>query len=82
MKSDIHYRIKRALDGTGGRITYHELMRRVFPENEYPKAYKGATKGGPPGCAMAFGAALREMGLSFNLDRDRVYGLFDKRPTP
>lgn len=42
-------------------IGYHELMRAVFPEDEYPNAWRYSNNGGPPGCAMAFGRALREM---------------------
>ncbi len=44
-------------------IGYHELMRLVFPEREYPKAWRYSMNGGPPGCAMSFGKALRELGL-------------------
>ncbi len=44
-------------------ISYHELMRKVFPEDAYPKAWRYGTGGGPPGCAMAFGKALRSSGL-------------------
>lgn len=43
-------------------IGYHELMRRVFPPEQYPKAWNYSSNGGPPGCAMVFGRALREMG--------------------
>ena len=43
-------------------IDYHELMRLVFPEKDYPRAFEYQSHGGPPGCAMAFGKALREMG--------------------
>lgn len=50
-------------------ITYHKLFDAVFPEDDYPKARRGATGGGPPGAAMAFGAALRRMGA---MERDRV----------
>jgi len=43
-------------------IHYYTLLGLVFPEKDYPRAFNGAHKGGPPGCAMAFGRALREMG--------------------
>jgi hypothetical protein len=43
-------------------IEYHELARLVFPEADYPRAFNGATKGGPPGCYMALSKALRELG--------------------
>lgn len=41
------------------RREYHDLMRAVFPERDYPNAWRYKAAGGPPGCAMAFGAALR-----------------------
>lgn len=44
-------------------IGYHDLMREVFPESEYPNAFRFSTNGGPPGCAMAFGMALRRLGI-------------------
>lgn len=55
-------RIALALGGKGHR-SYHEVMRDVFPRDQYPKAMRYATGGGPPGCSMAFGRALREMGI-------------------
>ncbi len=45
-------------------IHYYALLSLVFPENEYPGAWNYPWHGGPPGCAMAFGWALREMGGS------------------
>lgn len=42
-------------------ISYHDLMRAVFPPDAYPRAWRSAKHGGPPGCAMAFNAALRKM---------------------
>lgn len=44
-------------------IDYHVLMDLVFPVADYPRAWRYATGGGPPGCAMAFGAGLRRCGL-------------------
>ena len=43
-------------------MTYYSLMVQCFPFDEYPKAWLYQSNGGPPGCAMAFGRALREMG--------------------
>lgn len=48
-------------------IGYHELMRAVFPLDEYPRAWRYSSNGGPPGCAMAFGSGLRRAGF-FTLD--------------
>lgn len=45
-------------------MTYYELMVKCFPFDEYPKAWRYQSNGGPPGCAMAFGKALREMGCN------------------
>ena len=45
------------------RIGYHELMRAAFPYDEYPLAWRYSHNGGPPVCAMAFGKALRKLGL-------------------
>lgn len=42
-------------------IEYHTLLRRVFPYEEYPKAWRYSHNGGPPACAMPFGRALREL---------------------
>lgn len=57
-------------------IGYHDLMRLVFPEDQYPRAFNYGQNGGPPGCAMAFGRALREMDGTRDLSssqRDHVY---------
>lgn len=45
------------------RIGYHELMRAVFPYEQYPLAWRYSLNGGPPVCALAFGKALRKLGL-------------------
>lgn len=44
-------------------IGYRELMREVFPEEQYPRAWRYQSNGGPPGCAMSFGKALKQLGL-------------------
>lgn len=43
-------------------ISYYDLIHAVFPDNQYPRAFRHAPGGGPPGCAMAFGNALKKMG--------------------
>ena len=58
----IKERIRTALEGNAGRMGYHQLMREVFPVEAFPRAWQYQSNGGPPGCAMAFGRALREMG--------------------
>lgn len=54
----------RAAMGERLQMQYHDLMQAVFPEADYPRAWRYQSNGGPPGCAMAFGRALREMGWS------------------
>lgn len=44
--------------------SYHEMLLLVWPPDEYPKAHRISNNGGPPGCAMAFGARLAKMGGS------------------
>lgn len=46
-----------------GCLDYHTLLDRVFPPKHFPKARRCSSNGGPPGCAMAFGKALRELGI-------------------
>jgi hypothetical protein len=41
--------------------SYAEVMYKVWPHDKYPRAMRGSHNGGPPGCAFAFGRALREM---------------------
>lgn len=43
------------------RMKYANLMFAVFPVKEYPNAYRNGSNGGPPGCCMVFGRALREL---------------------
>lgn len=43
------------------RVQYHTILEAVFPREDYPRAHRCATGGGPPGCAVAFGRALQEM---------------------
>ena len=48
----------------GRRVTtYHGLLRACFPPDLHPRAWNTSTRGGPPGCARAFGSALRRLGL-------------------
>jgi hypothetical protein len=54
-------RIRDAL-ASGPRL-YHAVLYEVFPSEQFPRAFRSPTKGGPPGCAFAFGRALREMGV-------------------
>lgn len=62
-------RISVAMEGHVSR-NYWTLMHDVFPE---PKAWRSAVQGGPPGCAMAFGRALRELGARWDQDNRCVH---------
>lgn len=55
-------------------IQYHDLMCAVFPKNQYPKAMNYSANGGPHGCAMALGKALRELGLYRDSKNNTVEG--------
>ena len=67
------------------RMGYEELMQAVFPPSENPGAYNSAYHGGPPGCAIAFGRALRELGIQrhegmlFGKPEAQQQELFDER---
>jgi hypothetical protein len=55
-------RIRIVLEANGGRMSYCDLLDAVFPVAEYPDSRRHSSNGGPPGCAMALGRALREVG--------------------
>lgn len=46
-----------------GPRPYHAVLHEVFPDEQFPRAFRCSVNGGPPGCAMAFGRALREIGV-------------------
>lgn len=58
----IKERITEAL--SDGPLPYTQLADTVFPEADFPRAWRCANQGGPPGCYMALSRAIREMGLS------------------
>jgi len=60
-RQPIKTRIREALTEAGGRMERVSLMHKVFPQDIYPKAWRYQTNGGPPGCTMAFGRAVREL---------------------
>ena len=49
-------------------VDYDALMARVFPPEDFPNAWRYSTRGGPPGCSMAFSRALREMKASVSYE--------------
>lgn len=74
----IKSRISAAL--AGGPRSYYAVLQEVFPTKDFPKAFRSASKGGPPGCAFAFGRALREMGIyDAGQGSDRLLRLPSKR---
>jgi len=55
--------------GEGG-IDYHDLMRAVFPPEDYPRSMNYGMNGGPPGCVMAFVKAIKSLGGNINYRQD------------
>lgn len=60
-------RIRLAFKGER-KLRYGELARRVFPQDEYPKAWHYRSEGGPPVCYMVLTAALNRMGCGVNYE--------------
>lgn len=54
-------RIVETLKTAGGRLEYYALAEKLWPFAENPKAWRGATKGGPHGWAMPMGRALNKL---------------------
>ena len=52
-------RIRRAYAETQ---SYPEILYKVWPLEDYPRAHNFPAGGGPPICAMTFGKALRKLG--------------------
>jgi hypothetical protein len=58
----LHRRILLALsEFQYGKAGYHALMRKVWPSDKYPRAFRHSVNGGPPGVAMVYGKALSEL---------------------
>jgi hypothetical protein len=70
-RRSLEQRIVDACAGQAG-VDYWTLLERVFPVEQYPRAYRYASQGGPPGVAMIFGAALRRLNAHVSASR-RVY---------
>lgn len=73
MKLPIKQRILNALQENGESLEYQSLLYLVFPSEEYPRARRNSSNGGPPGCAMALGRALRDMDYQI-FDSNHAYG--------
>ena len=64
---------QRILEGlAAGLDSWYPLMDWVFPEEHFPNAMKMGNGGGPPGCVMAFGRALRQLGYRRDLDSWKI----------
>lgn len=61
-------RIRKAFGANERQLAYFELALRVFPPEEYPRAWRYRVKGGPPGCYMALTRAINRMGLTVTHD--------------
>ena len=59
-----------AIRANGGRMKYYALARAVFPDDQYPHAFSGPARGGPPGCYMVLSRAIREHGFHMAFDPD------------
>lgn len=70
----LHFRILVALaDFPEGKAGYHALMYKVWSHDKYPRAYRHSSNGGPPGVAMIYGRALRELREQGLIMRIRVH---------
>ena len=71
----IRERIIDALEQSGGSCQYHRLLRLVFPERHFPRAFERPNRGGPPGCSMALSRAITKYGFSLKFHPDRRSGV-------
>jgi len=69
-KTPILERIDKALAGRSS-MSYAQLAEKVFPLDEYPRAWRNAGHGGPPGCYRTLSAALRRGGFDVDLNGPR-----------
>lgn len=60
-------------------MSYHALAYFVFPKDQFPRAWRRATGGGPPGCYMALTRAINKMGLRQDWDRSRRRSIYAPR---
>jgi hypothetical protein len=61
-KTKIEERIRRAYTEVG--MSYTTLRIAVFPPKEWPRAWRYALHGGPPGCDRVLRVALRRYGYT------------------
>ena len=80
MPKPIAERIAEAFRGGEAQLPYYEVARRVFPENDFPRAWRYSSNGGPPGCFMALTRALNRIGFEIQYRRDGSRMV--RRPSP
>lgn len=51
------------LRDAGGRMGYFELALKMFPSEQYPRAWNYSSNGGPPGCYMQLSAMIRRLNI-------------------
>ena len=56
-----------------GVTDYNLLMQACFPPETHPEAFGYPTRGGPPGCAMAFNRALSEMNGGYTFPERKIW---------
>ena len=67
-------RIRDAL--ADGPMEQYDLAREVWPPDDYPRAWRGAISGGPPGLVLPLGRAIKRMGLvTWFQDRRKIVAL-------
>jgi hypothetical protein len=71
MAEKILHRIRAAFRDGEHELSYHELALRVFPGEQFPRAWRYSSNGGPPGCYMALSAALTRFSIHSYFDGKR-----------
>ena len=66
-------RIRAAFKPGERRVEYYTLARRVFPVEDYPRAWEYQSNGGPPGLVLTFSPALKRAGCDTHWDGCRRY---------
>lgn len=69
IKKPIVQRLCEAFGPDDFELSYGDLAVRVFPPDDYPRSWRNATQGGPPGCYIALSAAIRRYGIQERWDR-------------
>jgi hypothetical protein len=64
---------KLRLELRGGRMAAYELARRLWPESDYPDAWRTPAKGGPPSWVRTLGAAIKRYGLRVEREGERKF---------